>query len=55
MDGQPGRGGAAGSITVTVDPSAQPYLNVLKLSNTTGDGRPGATPAISVATVAPLW
>ncbi len=54
-DGRPGHPGAAGSITVTVDPGAQPYINSLKLTNRGGDGRPGPPPVVEVAPVAPLW
>ena len=46
FDGHPGANGKPGTITVSVDPQAQPYLNALKLS-------PPAK--IQVETVAPLW
>jgi len=46
-DGSPGR---AGSITVTYDPQAKPYLAALKLSN-----RGGPAPVFKEAAVAPLW
>jgi hypothetical protein len=46
-NGSPGRGG---SITVTYDPQAKPYLAALHLSN-----RGGPTPVFKEAAVAPLW
>lgn len=53
MDGQSGNRGSdgnGGSIEVACDPSAKPYLNVLKLSNSDGP-----KPSIDSTTVAPLW
>lgn len=47
FDGSPGKGG---KITVTYDPSAQPYLGVLHLSN-----RNGPKPEMDQASVSPLW
>jgi hypothetical protein len=55
FDGRPGAPGRAGTISVSVDEAAQPYLNVLRLSNHDGSGRPGAAPQISVAPLAALW
>jgi hypothetical protein len=46
-DGPPGRGG---SITVTYDPQAQPYLSRLRLSN-----RGGPTPVFKEEPVKALW
>jgi hypothetical protein len=46
-DGPPGRGG---SITVTYDPQAKPYLIALHLSS-----RNGPTPVFRAEPVAPLW
>ena len=46
-DGPPGRGG---SITVTYDPQAQPYLSVIHLSN-----QGGPPPVFVEAAVGPLW
>jgi hypothetical protein len=46
-DGSPGR---AGSITVTYDPQAQPYLTAIHLSN-----RGGPTPVFKEEPVARLW
>jgi hypothetical protein len=46
-DGSPGRGG---SITVTYDPQAKPFLAVLHLSNIGGP-----PPVFKEETVAPLW
>jgi len=47
MDGSQGRGG---SITVTYDPQAEPYLDVIHLSN-----RNGPPPVFQEEPVAPLW
>jgi hypothetical protein len=46
-DGSPGRGG---SITVTYDPQAKPYLATIHLSN-----QGGPKPVFNEETVAPLW
>jgi hypothetical protein len=46
LDGHAGDNGKPGTIAVSVDPQAQPYLNALKFS-------PAAK--IQVETVAPLW
>ena len=53
MDGQSGNRGSdgrGGSINVACDPSAKPYLSVLKLVNSGGP-----KPSIDSTTVAPLW
>lgn len=47
FDGQPGRGG---SITVTYDPAAKPYLNIIRLSSSNGPA-----PVFRQAAVAALW
>ena len=47
LDGPQGRGGA---ITVTYDPQAKAYLNLIHLSN-----RNGPTPVFKEQPVAPLW
>ncbi|MGH9745063.1 MAG: hypothetical protein ACRD59_02985 [Candidatus Acidiferrales bacterium] len=47
FDGSPGKGG---SITVTYDPQAKPYLSAIHLSN-----RGGPPPVFKEAPVAPLW
>lgn len=47
FDGSPGRGG---SITVTYDPEAKPFLGTIHLSN-----RGGAPPVFKEEPVAPLW
>jgi hypothetical protein len=47
FDGSPGVGG---SITVTYDPSVQPYLSIIHLSNAGGP-----KPTFIEAPVAPLW
>lgn len=55
LAGHPGSGGAAGTIAISVDPAAQPFLKCITWSNRSGDGRPGPAPAITVEPVAPLW
>jgi hypothetical protein len=47
FDGSPGRGG---SITITYDPLAKPYLAVIRLSN-----KNGPAPVFQEEPVAPLW
>jgi hypothetical protein len=47
FDGSPGKGG---SITVTYDPQAKPYLTAIHLSN-----KGGPTPTFKEEPVAPLW
>jgi hypothetical protein len=47
FDGSPGRGG---SITVTYDPQAKPFLVAIRLSN-----KGGPTPVFREEPVAPLW
>ncbi len=47
FDGSPGRGG---SITVTYDPQANPYLGTIRLSN-----KGGPPPVFKEEPVAPLW
>jgi hypothetical protein len=54
-DGHPGADGAAGTIIVSVDSQAQPYLNKLQLINKTGGGAAGPKPEIRIEAVAPLW
>lgn len=54
-DGRPGFGGAAGTIEISVDPAAQPFLKCITWSNDGGDGVPGPAPTISVEPIAPLW
>jgi hypothetical protein len=54
-DGHAGAGGAAGTIVVSVDPQAQPYLSKLQFINKDGGGAPGLTPEIRVEPVPPLW
>lgn len=49
-DGSNGSDGKGGSITVTCDPQAQPYLTAIKLSNPGGPA-----PSFQQAPVAPLW
>jgi hypothetical protein len=54
-DGRSGAGGAAGTIEISVDPAAQPFLKCITWSNHSGDGVAGPSPTISVEPVAPLW
>lgn len=53
--GWDGRGGAAGKILVSVDPSAQPFLDHFTFACKSGDGAPGAPPIVQMAPVGPLW
>jgi len=49
-DGRNGSDGSGGLITVTSDPRAMPYLDILQLSS-----RNGPSPVYQQAPVAPLW
>jgi hypothetical protein len=49
-DGRDGSDGRGGSITVTYDPAAQPYLTAIKLSNPGGP-----RPVLKQAATPPLW
>jgi hypothetical protein len=53
-DGRAGNDGAAGTITLSVDPAAQPFLKTINWSNVGGRGA-GPAPTISVEPVPPLW
>lgn len=55
FDGGSGPAGDPGSFVVVVDPSAQPYLDRLKLVNRDGSGHDGPPPQIKVEPVPPLW
>jgi hypothetical protein len=55
FDGHAGSDGAAGTIIVSVDSQAQPYLSKLQLINKNGGGAPGPKPQILIETVAPIW
>jgi hypothetical protein len=55
LDGRNGADGAAGTISVMVDPAANPYLGSLILINKSGAGAPGPAPRVQVAPVAALW
>jgi hypothetical protein len=55
FDGHAGPDGVAGTIVVSVDPAAQPFLGRLHLSNNSGSGRVGPAPVIRVEPVPPLW
>ena len=50
LDGQNGPDGRGGMITVAVDPSAQPYIGILKLVSENGP-----KPDFDSVTVPPLW
>jgi hypothetical protein len=54
-DGRPGSGGAAGTIAVSIDPSAQAFKSILVLSNRSGSGQQGPAPTFTIEPVAPLW
>jgi hypothetical protein len=54
-NGWDGAPGAAGKIQVSIDPSAQPYLDHFTFANKTGNGVAGAPPVITVAPVGALW
>lgn len=54
-DGRPGFPGAAGTIAISVDPAAQPFLKCITWSNKGGDGSAGPAPTITVQPIAPLW
>jgi hypothetical protein len=49
-DGSDGSSGRAGSITVTYDPQAKPFLNIIRLSNAGGP-----RPVFQEQPVGPLW
>ena len=55
LDGRPGFGGAAGTIAISVDPAAQPFLRCITWSNMGGDGHLGPLPTVTVQPVPPLW
>jgi hypothetical protein len=55
FDGHAGTDGAAGTIVVSVDPAAQPFLGRLRLSNKSGGGHAGPAPEIRVEPVPPIW
>jgi hypothetical protein len=54
-DGRDGNDGAAGTINISVDPAAQPFLKCVSWSNHGGRGSPGPAPAIIVEAVPALW
>jgi hypothetical protein len=54
-DGRAGGDGAGGTITLSVDPAAQPFLKCVSWSNHSGAGLPGPPPNITVEPVAELW
>jgi hypothetical protein len=54
-NGHAGSDGPAGTIIVSVDNQAAPYLNKLQPINKNGSGAPGPKPEIRIETVAPIW
>jgi hypothetical protein len=50
MDGRSGFPGKGGSIRVTYDPQAKPFLSLIRLSN-----KNGPAPTFNEEPVAPLW
>jgi hypothetical protein len=54
-NGWDGTPGAAGKIQVSIDPSAQPYLDRFRFANKSGNGVAGPPPVITVAPVSALW
>jgi len=55
FSGHAGADGAAGTIVVSIDSQAQPFLDKLHLINRSGSGAPGPKPEIRIETVAPIW
>jgi hypothetical protein len=55
MRGRDGSGGAPGSIIVSIDPQAKPFLDRLQLSIKSGNGVPGRAAEILTEPVAALW
>jgi hypothetical protein len=54
-NGHASSGGPAGTIIVSIDNQAQPYLSKLQLINKNGSGAPGPMHEIRIETVAPIW
>jgi hypothetical protein len=54
-NGWDGAPGAAGKIQVSIDPSAQAYLDHFTFANKSGNGIAGAPPVITVAPMSALW
>ena len=55
FDGHDGSGGPAGTLTVTIDPAAAPWLADFHFKNVDGDGRAGPAPVVTTAPVALAW
>jgi hypothetical protein len=55
FDGSAGAGGAAGSIILSVDSQAMPFLGHFLLISRSGDGRDGPSPEIRMEPVAAIW
>ena len=55
LSGQDGFPGPAGTITVTIDPAAAPWLDRFHFENVDGAGRAGPPPVITTAPVASPW
>ena len=53
--GRDGRDGPPGTIRVSIDPLANPYLDRLHLSNHGGNGTTGPAPSITIEPVAQIW
>jgi hypothetical protein len=54
-DGRPGADGAAGTIAISVDPAAQPFMSCITWINHSGGGRAGPPATINLEPVGPLW
>jgi hypothetical protein len=54
-DGHAGRDGAGGTITLSVDPAAQPFVSCITWSNHSADRGSGPAPIITVEPVPALW
>ncbi|MDP9011829.1 MAG: hypothetical protein M3O41_04045 [Pseudomonadota bacterium] len=54
-DGRAGAHGAAGTITISVDPRAQPFMKCISWSNYSGGGVAGPAPKIIPEPVPALW
>jgi hypothetical protein len=53
--GHDGSAGAAGHVAIDVDPAAAPYLDRIRVTNQSGDGRPGPAPVVTVKPVPSPW
>lgn len=55
QNGHDGGDGAAGTVAISVEPAAEPFMKCISWSNRGGNGRPGPPPKITVEPVAALW